>query len=130
LAHLAGNENIRHSKDMMHFVDAATSRSITNESHVGIQFNLLHIYNAVLCVPALFRQIVYRQNVFTTANVDKPMLSLLGQYIAHPHSFELRWVAAEFAGKFCVEATLAIEKAFLAQSAGTSLSLVFIVVED
>ncbi|ETW01396.1 hypothetical protein, variant 4 [Aphanomyces invadans] len=117
LAYLATNENVRHSNDMVNFIDSATARPITSEAHLGIQFNLLQIYNAVLCVPTLFRQIVFRQHVFTTSERDKPMLALFGEYIAHPNNVELRWVAAELAGKFCLDGTLAIEKSFLVQSA-------------
>ncbi|OQR91837.1 hypothetical protein ACHHYP_04316 [Achlya hypogyna] len=116
LAALAKTETVRHSSTLERFIAAATSTPLEEEPIEAVQAYILCTYEECMCVPAVFRQLVFGSGVFmppdVVAVVDKPFLYFLGRHLAAPTP-EWRRVFARMAASRCWAGSQTTEMKFL-----------------
>ncbi|OQR95607.1 hypothetical protein THRCLA_07722 [Thraustotheca clavata] len=114
MAHLSVYEEIRHSFAMQQFIVATTKAPLEDETNAQIQANIMTTYENVMCVPSIFRQLVYGSGVFLPVDmIDKPLLHFVGRHLALKNGFQ--WVYANVIAKCCLQSTFEVENRFLLQ---------------
>ncbi|EQC31686.1 hypothetical protein SDRG_10849 [Saprolegnia diclina VS20] len=119
LASLGRSETVRHTSALLHFVSVAAATPIDTERDAAVRANIVHIYEHLLCVPSVFRQLVFGHGVFMprddVANDAKPVFFFLGQQLALDSSMTYRPVYASMAGTLLTDAAFTLEMQFLEQ---------------
>ncbi|KDO16017.1 hypothetical protein SPRG_18446, partial [Saprolegnia parasitica CBS 223.65] len=119
LASLGRNEAVRHAPALQRFVSVVTTTPVDSEPNPAVRANIVHIYQRLLCVPSVFRQLVFGHGVFLSpddvANDAKPVFFFLGQQLAMDKSMKYRAVYASMAAMLLTNTAFTLEMHFLEQ---------------